>query len=161
MIDQLLSFVEKYLVVNDAKCYRHCDRATKFVPIFRYDSTIVGAYVCPQNYVSRIVYFANNPDPDWFKEFLFDQIGKDRINPRDIRKATRHGWELGGNAEKEISNVSKSREITQYYWTPYPATDEEKKYGVFICAKEQGGCGKLYSKLKTDETKLCPSCQKA
>lgn len=159
MPDQFMSFVEKYLVVSDAKCSRHCDQPARFVPINETDSSVVGAYVCPKSYVSRIVYFADSPDPDWFKRFLIDNIGKELINPRDIRKATRYGWELGGTAEKEISSVSKSRGIIQYYWTPYPATDEEKRYGAFFCSKESGGCGKLYSKLKTDESELCPSCR--
>ena len=96
-----------------------------------------------------------------FKSSLVDQFGKAEVRARDIRKATRHGWELGGEAEKEISNISKSGSICQYYWTSYPQTDREKEYGIFICAKQDGGCGKFYSKLKSDESKLCPNCSKA
>ncbi len=95
MTDQLLSFVEKYLV-DDAKCSRHCDKQATFVPIKQSDTSLVGAYVCPQNYVSRVVYFADNPDPNWFHKFLVDKFGKAEVRSRDIRKATRHGWELGG-----------------------------------------------------------------
>ena len=153
MTDQLLSFVEKYLVASDAKCSRHCNMNAKFVTLNKTTSSIVGAYACPENYVSRIVYFAENPEPKWFERFIVDQVGK--INSRDIRTATRHGWELGGSAESEIARVSKSREIMQYYWTPYPKTDEEKNSGVFICE----GCGNLYSKLKIDESKLCQKCR--
>ena len=145
MTDQLLDFVEKYLVAKDAKCSRHCDRQTRFVPIMESETSLVGAYICPQNYVSRVVYFANNPDPNWFQGFLRDQFGKDKVSSRDFRKATRHGWELGGDAEKKIT---KSGGITQYYWTPYPQTDREKEYGIFICAREDGGCGKFYSKTE-------------
>jgi len=161
MTDQLLSFVEKYLVVKDAKCSRHCDKQARFVSIRQSDTSLVGAYIRPHNYVSRVVYFSEKPDPNWFQEFLVDQIGKDSIRSRDIRKATRHGWELGGEAEKEISIISKSGGICQYYWTPYPQTDREKEYGIFICAKLEGGCGKFYSKLKSDESKLCPNCGRA
>ncbi|MDG6904377.1 MAG: hypothetical protein JRN20_01170 [Nitrososphaerota archaeon] len=158
MTDQLLSFVEKYLVVDDAKCSRHCTQKARFVPIDRTGSSTVVAYTCPANYVSKIVYFADDPDPAWFEKFLSDRIGK--IRPRDLRKATRHGWELGGQAEKEIASVSKSKALTQYYWAPYPQTEEEKKYGAFLCSREDGGCGRLYTKLKNDESKLCPDCGK-
>jgi hypothetical protein len=161
MTDQLPSFIEKFLAVNDAKCSRHCDKKARFVPIRQSDTNLVGTYICPQNYVSRVVYFADNPDPKWFQEFLVGQFGKAEVRSRDIRKATRHGWELGGEAEKEISNVSKTRSICQYYWTSYPQTDREKENGIFVCAKEDGGCGKFYSKLKSDESKLCPSCSRA
>jgi hypothetical protein len=159
LTSQLLGFVEKYLAVNDAKCSRHCDSKATLIPIKETDTSLVGAYICPQNYVSRVVYFANDPDPKWFQEFLTEQLGK--VRPRDFRKATRHGWELGRDAEKEIPNISKSASISQYYWTPYPQTDREKEYGIFICPRQDGGCGKFYSKLKSDSSILCPDCRKS
>ena len=155
-----MRFVQKYLVANGAKCSRHCDKPAKFLPLFQSDSSIVGGYVCPEDYVSRIVYFADNPKLEWFKKYLLDHIGKKTVHDADVRTATRHGWELGGRAEGEISHVSKSGEIVQYYWTPYPKTEEEKKYGVFVCPKNDGGCGRLYSKLKIDDSKICPNCRK-
>lgn len=71
--------------------------------------------------------------------------------------ATRHGWELGGKAEDEIKEISDS--VKEYYWTMYARTDEEKKYGTFLCAKSDGGCGKLFNKLRSDSSKLCPNHQ--
>jgi len=159
--DKFLDFVEHYLVIDGAKCYRHCEQPAKFTPIFQSESSLVGAYVCPQGYVSRVVYFAANPDAEWFKEFLRNPLGEKRVKTQDIRSATRHGWELGGTAEAEISKVAKSGTITQYYWTFYPKTNEEKSLGTFLCPKEEGGCGRLYTKLNTEDSRLCPNCRNA
>ncbi len=157
----LPGFVNKYLVQTDVKCYRHCEKPAKFVPIYQKESSLVGAYVCPEGYVSRVVYFADNPDAHWFEEFLGEQAGPERLRGKDIRKATRYGWELGGEAEMEISKVSKSGKLVQYYWTFYPQNDQDEQVGTFLCPKEKGGCGKLYTELKTDDAVLCPECRAA
>ena len=154
----------KYLVTQDSKCYRHCQDPSKYQAISGTDSSspaasfsLVGAYVCPANYVSRVVYFAKDPNPDWFEEFLIDQVGA-RLRKKDIRMATRHGWELGGSAEEEIQEISPSHEIKEYYWTFYARSDDDKKFGTFLCQERDGGCGRLFNKLVSSESKLCPIC---
>lgn len=120
-------------------------------------TTVVGAYVCPANYVSRVVYFAEDPNPDWFEKFLIDQVG-DRLRKKDIRMATRHGWELGGSAEDEILEISPSHTIKEYYWTFYAGSEDDKESGTFLCQKREGGCGQLFNKLVSSESRLCPAC---
>lgn len=158
MQSPLKDFVNEYLLAKGARCYRHCQAVTKFEPLSQYGSSLVGAYVCPQSFVSRVVYFASNPDPKWFERFLTDQLGP-RVKSKDIRKATRHGWELGSNAEEKITKVSDNGKIIQYYWTFYPSSNEEKENGTYLCSKEVGGCGKLYVKPNTDDSKLCQKCR--
>jgi hypothetical protein len=153
-----LSFVSKYLVVDGVKC-SHCGKRANFVTIYQKDSSLVGAYVCSEGYVSRVVYFADNPDAVWFGNFLRDQLG-DRFRGKDIRMASRYGWDLGGRAEKETAVVSKSGKIVQYYWTFYALNEEEKFTGTFLCREENGGCGKLYTKLKTEASTLCTDCRR-
>jgi hypothetical protein len=148
-----LDFVNKYLVVNTAKCYRHCQEPSRFVSIFTGDSSVVGAYICPSSYISRVVYFADPPDRDWFEKFLAEQVGP-MLRSRDLRVATRHGWELGGDAEAEILAISDTGDLKEYYWTFYPKSDEEKVEGAFICAN----CGTLFWKSFSDESSLCPNC---
>ena len=150
---EFADFVNRYLVVNNAKCHRHCDEPSKFVPIFSGDASVVGAYICPSSYISRVVYFANQPDRDWFEKFLAVQVG-DTLRSRDLRVATRHGWELGGNAEAEILGISDTGDLKEYYWTFYPQTDEEKVSGAFICAE----CGTLFWKSFSDLRTLCAKC---
>jgi hypothetical protein len=145
-------FVERYLIVQDAKCYRHCQDQAKFVSLQVDKPGILGGYFCPGNYASRVVYFSLDPDREWFEKFLRDQVG-DRVRSRDIRSATRHGWELGGNAETEITKICDDG-IRQLYWTAYPLTQEEKTSGAFRCEN----CGKLFVKGFADERKLCDAC---
>jgi hypothetical protein len=154
--EALLDFAVKYLVAKDAKCYRHCQRPAKFVPISKRKGTLVGAYVCPDNYVSRVVYFAVQPDAGWFEEFLTRQAGKSRVRPQDIRLATRYGWELGGDAEKEVSSVSDTGRLKQYYWTFYPKSEEDKKAGTFLCSSCDSN---LFTKLLSDDEKFCLNCR--
>ena len=157
---RLIDFAKEYLVIKEAKCYRHCQKQTRFVSLLQEGSSLVGGYVCPDNYVSRVVYFADEPDAEWFEQFLERQVGNKRLRSKDIRYATRHGWELGGNGEKEIALVAPvTKSLKQYYWTFYPKNDEEKKDGTFLCPEEEGGCGSLFTKSISDGTKLCPKCR--
>jgi hypothetical protein len=154
--EELLDFIEKYLVVKNSNCYRHCQKPARFVPIYQKGGSLVGAYVCPENYVSRVVYFGASPDGTWFKNFLTEQAGEGRVRGADIRLATRHGWELGGNAEEEIKRVSDSGTLKEYYWTFYPKTEDDKKSGTFLCAK----CGeRMFSKPLNDDEKFCSNCR--
>ena len=153
---EFIDFVNRYLVVKEGKCYRHCQDPVRFVSLFEEGSSLVGAYVCPVGYVSRIVYFANHPDRNWFEKFLGDQVSP-ILRARDIRVATRHGWELGGSAEAEILGISDTGDVKQYYWTFYPKSDREKTMGAFVCKN----CGNLFTKSFSDESTLCSKCSKA
>jgi len=148
-------YVDRYLIVNEAKCYRHCQDKAKFVPFKTDRQGVEGGYVCPGNYVSRVVYFSLNPDRSSFEKDLKDQLG-DLVRSRDIRLATRHGWELGGMAENEMKGISGDG-IKQLYWTLYPASEKEKTSGAFMCENRD----RLFVKSFSDESKLCPDCRKA
>jgi hypothetical protein len=148
-----VTFVRKYLIVEGLPCSRHCDKLTRFVALMEDRNKLVGSYVCPDNYVSRVVFFeSNNRDMDWFKSFVRSELdGGERIRDKDFRFATRHGWELGGEAEAEIQSVSGSKGIVEYYWTFYPRGEEEKKLGNFLCEK----CGKLFTQPLSSKNKVC------
>ena len=153
----LLGFVEDYLIDGTAKCYRHCQRPARFAPTYKVGSNaLVGAYVCPDNYVTRVVYFADHPDEKWFEKFLKEQVGLNLLRTRDIRVATRHGWELGGNAEKEIARVAgPEKNLKEYYWTFYARSDDDKKNGTFLCSN----CGRLFADSISYNGKLCAQCR--
>ncbi len=149
-----ISFVRKYLVVEGLPCSRHCEKPTHFAALMEDRNKLVGAYVCPDSYVVRIVYFElTNHDMDWFKSFVRSELeGGSFVRDRDFRIATRHGWELGGNAENEIPPFTNpSSGIKEYYWTFYAKTDEEKKLGNFLCER----CGKLFTHPLTLKSKIC------
>jgi hypothetical protein len=150
--EEFANFVDRYLIVRDVKCYRHCQEPAKFESLKIDRPGIVGGYFCPGNYSSRIVYFSLEPDSEWFENFLKERADE-LVRSRDIRSATRHGWELGGNAENEIKKIS-NKGLRQYYWTFYPASDEEKTKGAFRCEN----CGGVFVKGFSDGTKLCTRC---
>ncbi len=147
----MAQFVRKYLVDEGLPCLRHCSKPTRFYPFFEESGRIVGAYVCPDNFVSRIVYFSTAPDGAWFENFLRDDLGGGgRIRSNDVRKATRHGWELGREAESESSRLFPNG-LTEYYWTFYSHSDEEKANGNFLCEK----CSKLFVKSNSSPERVC------
>ncbi len=158
-MDQLIPLVRKYLITEGVPCGRHCKDPVRFVPLHEGEKGLVGAYVCPEDFVSRVVYFSDNPNPQWFEEYLSRQAGSERIRGRDIRFGTRHGWELGKDAEENVRNVAPEG-IKQYYWTFYPKTDQDKKFGTFLCFKEKGGCGKIFTKSMEEKNRLCQECSK-
>jgi hypothetical protein len=156
----LKEFVKTYLSFN-GYCRRHCDDPTSFVPVWSDKENVVGAYVCPSSYVSRVIYFSVKPDLDWFKSFLTSQVGEEIVNNRDIRPATRHGWELRNNAAVEISDISPNNKVQEVYWTIYPKTEEAKNQGVFLCSdpKNDRGCHKLFVQDIKSPNTLCPKCR--
>jgi len=156
----LKEFVEAYLTF-DGQCYRHCDSPSSFVDLRSDSDNVIGAYVCPSGYVSRVVYFSVHPDVKQLRSFLISQVGKEIVNDRDIRPATRHGWELGGDAMAEIREVSPAGVIKEIYWTVYAKTEDERKRGVFVCShrKKGMGCNGLFVQDKKSRNRLCPKCK--
>lgn len=150
--DSEADFIRKFLIVEGFPCSpRHCSKTTTYFSLIDDRDPIVGAYICPDNYVSRIVYFSTNPGGAWFENYLrSDRGGGDRIRSVDIRKATRHGWELGREAEAESKRLFP-KGLTEYYWTFYPHTDDEKVKGNFLCEK----CDMLFVKLNSSPDRIC------
>ncbi len=156
----LKEFVNKYLSF-EGRCQRHCDKRTSLIELWSDSDKMVGAYICPDGFVSRVIYFSIDPDVKWFKKFLLTQIGEEILYDRDIRQATRHGWELESDALIEIRNVSPTDVISEVYWTTYPKTDEERRRGIFSCSDSQKGkgCRRLFIQEVNSPNKLCPKCR--
>jgi len=155
----LKGFIEKYLRFK-GRCRRHCREPTTFVEILSDSDNVVGAYFCQDGYVSKVIYFSVNPDIEWFRDFLVSQVGEEMVNSRDIRPATRHGWELGNEALVEICDVNPNGMIKEVYWTIYPKTEAEKNRGVFLCfdPEERRGCRNLFVQDIKLRNKLCRNC---
>jgi hypothetical protein len=155
----LRTFVKEYLVFK-GQCRRHCNQPSSFVELQHDSDGVVGAYVCPDGYVSRIVFFSVYPDVEWFRKFIRDQVGGKVFRDSDIRTATRHGWELGDEALAEIREISPTSTIREVYWIVYPKSEAEKAQGVFLCSelKKGKGCGKLFVQHIDSKDKLCPEC---
>jgi len=156
----LKEFVKKYLTFQ-GQCYRHCDNPSSLAHLRSDLKNVIGAYVCPSGYVSRVVYFSVNPDIKLLKAFLHSQVGAEIVTDRDIRPATRHGWELGSDAMAEIGKVSPTGVIKEEYWTVYPKTEDERRRGIFLCSNPEKGrrCSRLFVQDKNSRNRQCPKCK--
>lgn len=160
-MDQFPEFVLKYLNFT-GKCFRHCEKPTTMKVVSQNSDRLVGAYVCPDGFVSQVVYFSTQPDSEWFERMLRAQVGPENINHRDIRFASRHGWELGGDAQAALrSKLGEGGVIHEVYWTRYPKTEEEKQQVVSLCVGDgsKAGCMKLFMHNRNSVERFCPSCK--
>lgn len=151
---EFVSFVRKYLIAEGLPCGRHCDKPNRFVTLLEERERVVGGYVCPDNYIGHLVCFEpKDHNLAWFQNFVLQELGGGPlVRERDFRKATRHGWELGSEAEKEITSFNEpQRGIEEYYWTFYARGDEEKKTGNFLCE----ACSKLFAQPLNSKNKKC------
>ncbi len=153
-------FVLKYLNFT-GKCFRHCEEPTSMRVISHDPDRLVGAYVCPDGFVSQVVYFSLKPDLKWFEDLLSSQVGRESVSQKDIRIASRHGWELGGNALDTLeAKLGQGASIRELYWTRYPKTEMEKQQAVSLCIGDNSktGCMKLFFHDRNSGEKLCPAC---
>jgi hypothetical protein len=160
-MDWFPEFVRKYLNFT-GKCYRHCDKPTAMTVVSQNSTGLVGAYLCPEGVVSQVVYFSTQPDREWFENSLREQVGQENVNHRDLRVASRHGWELGGDAQEILdSRLGEGAGVTEIYWTRYPKTEEQKQQAVSLCVGDgsNAGCMKLFMHDRNSVERLCPSCR--
>jgi hypothetical protein len=120
----------------------------------------VGAYTCPDGFVSQVVYFSLKPNLEWFTSFLSSQVGEGILRREDIRVATRHGWELGAE-EAFKEELGLGAPIKEAYWTRYPKTEEQKQQAVSLCLGDESrkGCLNLFTHDRLSTPKLCPACR--
>lgn len=126
------------------------------------EGRVVGAYVCPSGFVSQVVYFGPNPDLEWFRNMLTEQVGQGNVSVRDIRVASRHGWELGAGAQESLeSKQGRGQPVKEIYWTRYPKTEEQKRQAVSLCIGNSSrvGCSRLFIHDRNVEEELCPACK--
>lgn len=142
------------------RCRRHCDASTSLVELWSDRKNMVGAYVCPGGYVSRVIHFSRLADMMWFKNFLSDQGVEKILNDRDLRLATRYGWELECDVSPTVRQISRSDVVKEVYWTIYPKTDVERQRGLFLCSDTQKGkkCQRLFIQNINSPNRLCPIC---
>lgn len=160
-MDWLPKFVEEHLTFI-GKCYRHCNKPTSMKVISRDSTRVLGAYACPDGFVSQVVYFSQKPDLHWFNSTISKQVGDENFKVNDVRVATRHGWELGGDAEESLkSKLGPNPSLTEVYWTRYARTDAEKQVAISLCLGDgpRPGCLKLFAHESGKVEKLCPACR--
>jgi hypothetical protein len=161
-LDWLPKFVADYMSFS-GKCFRHCDKPTSLKVISQDSARVLGAYTCPDAFVSQVVYFSQKPDLEWFNDTIAEQVGAESFTTNDVRVATRHGWELGENADADLrAKLGSNPTITEVYWTRYARTDAQKKTAVSLCMGDHShpGCLKLFAHASERVERLCPLCRR-
>jgi len=155
----LKNIVETSLTFS-SQCRRHCTKTTSLIELWSKPTKIVKAYVCPDGYVSRVIAFSLEPSATWFRSFLSSQGVDEILNARDLRPASRHGWELETDISQTIGHISQTGVIYEIYWTIYPKTGEERQQGLFLCSdhEQNKGCKRLFVQNIHSPSKCCPQC---
>jgi hypothetical protein len=125
-------------------------------------SRVLGAYICPDGFVSQVVYFSQKPDLNWFNNIMASQVGPENFTTNDVRIATRHGWELGEDALESLeAKLGKGRSITEVYWTRYPRTEAQKQTAVSLCTgnDSRAGCLRLFTHDRSRVERFCSACE--
>ena len=159
----LARLVEKHLSF-EVQCRGHCASPSHMILLAAEEDRVIGAYCCPNGYVSRVLHFGFGDNTAQFHEFLSTQLDSKIVAGRDLRVASRHGWELGEGAAAEIEELARRHQfpLRQVYWVRYPKSEEEKAKGVFLCSDSSSryGCGRLFTQMLTDNARLCPNCRR-
>ena len=160
-MDWFPEFVREHLSFK-GKCFRHCDKPTSMRVVVEDSTRVLGAYVCPDGFVSQIVYFSQKPDLQWFADKITSEVGQENFTQNDVRVASRHGWELGGNALETLeAKAGINSPITEVYWTRYVRTDAEKQIAISLCIgdRSSSGCLKLFAHDRNTVERFCPACK--
>lgn len=155
-----LKNIVETLLMFSSQCRRHCTKTTTLIELWSKPTQIVKAYVCPDGYVSRIIAFSLKPSTAWFRKFLLSQGVDEILDARDLRLASRHGWELETDISKTIKHISPTGVIYEIYWTRYPQTDQERQRGLFLCTDDEHntGCNQLFVQNIHSPSRYCPHC---
>ena len=155
----LKNIVETSLTFS-SQCRRHCTQPTTLIELWSKTTKIIIAYVCPDRYVSRVIAFSLEPSTTWFRNFLSSQGIDEILNARDLRLASRHGWELEPDIVHTLKHISPTGVIYEIYWTIYPKTDEDRQLGLFLCSnhEQNNGCKRLFVQNIHSPRRCCPQC---
>jgi len=108
--------------------------------------------VCPDRYVSRIVRYGSQVDPDQFKRILrMLAPGLEGVESGDIRVASRYAWDFG------LNSVDDDLTVRLAYWTEgYRKTKNEgaDRVALFLCSNKDS----LLMQPVNSRNKFCSKC---
>jgi hypothetical protein len=152
---------EKFVLVPAGACLYHCSSRTRPHAIAARNRTHAWVYVCPRGTVSTVAFFggARRPSPVVTRRYLQSRLGgRERIRPRDIRAATRHGPELGLEAERWTQRDGRRDSMYLLYWRRYPRKMRRGYSYLYACFKHGAGEVRFYPGLGSRNVPACPYC---
>ena len=149
--EELKKIIEEKLI-GHPKCYNHCQEQSR-LEFLSERSMLVGCYVCPSGYVSRIVTYGTELNLATFKTMISGALNEmGGVSDEDIRVATRYTWDLGIHGKPEGTALKEA------YWTQnYRRTKSEdpNRPALFLCTK----CNSLFHQSVAGKNTVCPRCK--
>lgn len=129
------------------RCYGHCDQQAG-LRLLKSDEPILACYVCPGGYVSRVMAYGKIDAAKKLRDFVGAAMGGQPLKEEDIRRATRHSWDL----------AIPGLEMKVAYWTQNyrgSKSADPDRPGLFLCSR----CGSTFVKPLTEQGTLCSECR--
>jgi hypothetical protein len=149
--EQEVRFAVQHLLKTTTQC-RHCNGTAD---LEYFGDGLTGVHVCSGRYVTRIISYRSQADPEGFLKFVQDSAkGSGEVKNADIRIARRYAWDLG--MDKETDDLI----LTEAYWTQnYRRTKDENpnREAVFLCSNRDS----FFVQPLTSAETLCASCRNA
>lgn len=145
-------------------CYRHCHLPIQTRTV---KSRLPGTFhvrACPSGVVSVCVYTEwSRRDPSRAVESLLERwaVPHSLVRWRDLRRATRHGPELGRAAERFLASNRRKGPVQVVYWRVYPfrARDGTERR-LFVCLRRGHSSPVFFTASPDAETWECPRCRR-
>jgi hypothetical protein len=155
---------ERFALSSTGRCLYHCPRPTRPHALTHGRKTIGWVYSCPGGTVSTVAFFSGGrrPSPTHIQRYLQSRTERgERVQPRDLRAATRRGPELGKTAERWIARSANGAPIRLLYWRRYPRKVGRGYSFLYACYEHGAGEVRFYTASKSSRRPECPFCLRA
>lgn len=148
-----------YAPAPSGRCLYHCKARTHPKPVSAGLDQPGWVYVCPAGTVSTAVFLGSDarPSPTAIQRYLQSRLARpERVKPRDLRAATRHGPELGPAAEEALQRGASAHVLPLLYWRRYPKKVGRRYSYLYACFRHGQGDVRFYPAGSAGG--LCPWC---
>jgi len=151
-MDHRLESLVLDLLSGSPRCFGHCEETAKLRVIREDEDGLVGCYVCPSGYISRVVRYSTKNKVDWFTSYLRDLLGSElQVERGDVRVATRYNWDLGLDGGEHVPIVKEHYWVQSYRRTK---SDDPNRRAAFMCSQ----CGAIFFQPASSKNTKCQKC---
>ena len=159
---RLAPAVRRALEPKGASCYRHCQEP---VSTLRPRSALPGTWwvlACPSGVVSVTLY-AESGESDPTARVAETLRGWSSppalVLRKDLRRATRHGPELGREVERSGTPARGPVPVSAVYWRRYPFKGRDgKERRLLVCARRAHPHPVFFTGVPGEGSAACPVC---
>lgn len=150
-----------FVLASSGSCLHHCRGRTRPREIRTPGGTLGWVYTCPEGTVSTVAFLGRSraPAPTRIRRYLQVRLhAPERVKPRDLRSATRHGAELGRAAERWVNGPGAGEPIRLLYWRRYPRKIGRRYAYLYACWNHGAGEVRFYPAPSSRVRPPCPFC---